>query len=278
MSLLSIYSYNSVSVFLNDVLDNKKRYNSKFSLRAWAKQLGIKAPIELSRVLNRQRKISKNLLYKVAQNLQMNIDEERYFVLLSLSEETNNYEAKKLYYDYLSMLNPLYKQTLIDKDHFEVISKWYHFPLMEMSFLKDVTTDCEYLSYKLGGLISADEIEKGLLRLERLGIIEIDIDKKTYKKKKDLGQVKTGDDGVNIAIQKYHQMMIQKANNALEKQSVKERDFTANTITIEDKSLPKFRELIRVFHKEVSKLSAPSGSGDNTYQFNVQLFNLTTGK
>lgn len=50
--MLDIYRYKDLSLYLADTLSERKTKNPRFSLRAWAKQLGQRTPSLLSDVLH----------------------------------------------------------------------------------------------------------------------------------------------------------------------------------------------------------------------------------
>ena len=70
--------------------------------------------------------------------------------------------------------------------------------------------------------------------------------------------------------------MLEKAQNALKDQPVDKREVSSITFTIDSSKIKKAKEMIRRFQDELSKVIS-TDNGDQTYQFNVQFFNLTDG-
>jgi uncharacterized protein (TIGR02147 family) len=88
------------------------------------------------------------------------------------------------------------------------------------------------------------------------------------------GSLQTRNDKVSEAIQSYHTQMLEKAKEALLTQHILEREFTAETITINQSQIPEAKELIRKFKADFARLFEEA-QGDQTYQMQIQFFSLT---
>src|SRR5688572_7095633 len=79
MDAPQIYNYSEPRGFLRDTLGHKCSKNPSFSVRAWARQMGLKTHSSLVFLLNGQRKIRPQHLQFLLKGLNLSKDEEKYF-------------------------------------------------------------------------------------------------------------------------------------------------------------------------------------------------------
>ena len=85
----------------------------------------------------------------------------------------------------------------------------------------------------------------------------------------------TGEEIPSNAIQRYQKQLIAKATQAIDTQSVNERDVSSLMISIRQKDLPKFKQKIREFRKDINEEAESIIQGrDQVYCLSVQLFSL----
>src|SRR5690606_4938403 len=120
--------------FLNASLQAVQRHNPSYSLRAWAKQLGLSHVAMLSMVLNRKRRLLPQLSSKISQHYvecgRFDETEARYFDILVLFANAKTIEEQAFYERILSSLRPDRCFSTLGLDHFRVISDWYHFAIL----------------------------------------------------------------------------------------------------------------------------------------------------
>jgi uncharacterized protein (TIGR02147 family) len=270
----TIYQFVDSGSFLEAVLCEKRKRNPGFSLRSWARQIGLQHPMTLSRVLRKQRKLPVELVQKIAKQLKMPKEELEYWQLLSLAENAKSTEEKARHLDDLRTLAPLPTQE-IDDDSFQFISHWYYPAIVELAQLKNASLTPEAIVRWLGGGMTIPTAQQAIERLLRLGFLIKNPEGRLERGKH--GQLKTGDRGRSLAIQQYHRQMLDKAQSALTDLGLEKRDYTANTLALDRQSVEKIKKYIRRLHREAAKHSA-QGEGEALYQLNVQLFQLSENK
>ncbi len=271
---LEIFKYTKPKDFMEAVLAEKQRLNPKFSIRAWSRQLGFQNPSILSRVLKGDRNLSLELSTKISHHLGLNHEQKRYFEILSLLSGAKSIPEKQIYTDILESIKPDMTFSSLTLDQFMMIAEWYHLAILEMTNLKDFKNDANWISDKLNKAITPTQVNDALRRLLRLNLLTET--KNNHLKRNPKGQLKVGDKTKSAAIQKFHIQMIEKALASIREQSLDQRNIRGLTLSLQKKDLTRAREIIQRAYQALAKLTAQE-DGDETYQVNTQIFQLTKG-
>lgn len=269
-----VFEYHDPIEFLNASLAAIQARNSSFSMRAWAKQLGLSHVAMLSMVLGQKRKLLPNLASRVSTQFReagrFTENEARYFDILVLFHNAKAAEEKNFYEGILSGLKPDQRFSTLALDKLNVISDWYHSAILEMTLLKKFNPDPRWISLRLGGSVNESQARAAIERLLRLGFLEKTAEGSLKRTEVLLA---TPTDIPDKSLRKYHAEMMTKAIHALEKQPVEKRDITSFTFTVDTKKIPEAKKMIRDFRRQLARfLETPGGA--SVYQLNIQLFDL----
>lgn len=91
---MNIYTYNRPEIYLKDMLAAKKERNPQFSLRAWARLLGMKTHTPLQLMLASKRPIPKKYIPLFGKSLNLN-DEEVVYLEAMIDNQRARTEADK---------------------------------------------------------------------------------------------------------------------------------------------------------------------------------------
>jgi uncharacterized protein (TIGR02147 family) len=274
-----VYDFNDPVEFLGASLQASQRLNPRFSMRAWADQLGLNHVAMLSMVLERKRRLLPTLSTRISQQYlakgKFDETQARYFDMLVLFHNARTEEEKLFYQKILASLRPDRQFSTLSLDHFRVVSDWYHLAIVEMTELKDFKTDPRWISLRLGGSVNEGQVQEAIDRLVRVGLLERQADGSLKKSKSHYA---TSSDIPSRAIRSFHRQMIEKALEALESQSVEERDVTAHIVATSRAKIPEAKRMIRDFRRRLAEYLESPGDADTVYQLNVQLFDALRGK
>ena len=271
-----IFYFEDPIAFLNSHFREKQKKNPKFSLRAWARQMGYQNPSLLFQVLRGERRLKMDLAMKLATNMQLKGKALRYFELIVLNRTCQTEAEKRVYEAMLTKMRPKKFQELhhLSAEMFLAASDWYHWAILAMVVLPDFEPDVEWMHRRLEGDVDKRTLKAAWERLLRLRLVSQGPD----------GKYRRGDHENNIlfiasqvpsaAIRQYHSQMIEKARAAVETQTVEERLLWGATMPIRKENLPKVAEILAEAHKQVMELEAPE-NGEEVYQLNSQFFRLT---
>ncbi len=238
---------------LKQELSDRKRKNSMYSLRAFARDLGI-GSTSLSDALANKRKISKRNIQKIANKLALTPAQ----VDLIINETKENYVKN----------GEEVERLQVEEDTFRLISDWYYLAILNLSKISDNQSDHKWVANRLG--ISELEAENAISRLLRIGLLKIS-DNKLIRTSLPISTTR------NIpssAIQKHHKNNLELAEKSLEQDNVHVREFSSVTMAINLEKLPEAKEILMKAKRKVSKL-LESGDPKEVYVLSFQVFPLT---
>jgi uncharacterized protein (TIGR02147 family) len=133
---MNVYHYQNPLQFLLDTLSKRQREDARFSIRNWAKEMGLTSPSLLIMLLQGTRPLRLKHVEFLFRGLRLNTAEQLYFrALIQLANADSN-EEKQLCALWLSELNPADHVRVKEIDEYTIISKWIHFTIMAMTNLK----------------------------------------------------------------------------------------------------------------------------------------------
>jgi len=269
-----IYEHKSYRSFLKEVLAEKTKKNPKYSLRAMAKHLGF-ASSSLSEVMNGKSGFSLSSARRVAARLGLSTEETEYLCLLVQFDSAEDPEVKNSLLSRMSSTSPK-KMAIHDLsvDYFKQISEWYHSAILEMADITKFNLTPLNISKRLG--ISKLEADVALERLLRLELLEKMEDGKIVRTQEHL--LVQSNSTHNQALRTFFRQMMQKASEALETQSPKERVSGYETLPMSMDSMPEAKQIIEKFFTEMIALSRKNKKKTDVYHLALHFFNLTNEK
>ena len=268
-----ILEHSNYRTYLKSVIAEKQRKSPGFSMRAFARQIGL-GQSAVSQVLAGKKNLSLDSAAKIAQKLRLNETEAEYFRLLVQIETTKNHELKKSFLTRAQSLNTNRDIRDLSVDFFASIADWYHIVIENLLDVKNFSFNASEISKLLG--ITRIEAETAIERLLRLEIIERDPNNQTkYCRVKDY--IITKSQVPNQALRTFHQNMLEKAIESLETQSPQEKFIGTETFAISQKMLPEISKLADEFLQNIAKICEASDNKTDVYHLGLQFFNLTKG-
>jgi uncharacterized protein (TIGR02147 family) len=267
-----IFDHLNYRDYLKEVLAERLRQNRQYSLRGFARNLGIQ-PSLLSEVLGGRRKLSSESANLVAQQLGLSDQERDYFELMVQLERAKNPTLRESTLRKIQQINPRKKDIHdLSVDYFQMISEWYHFAILRMTEIENFEWSVKSVARALG--IHEVECSLALERLERLQLIQYE--------KKDGRPTKTKDNYLvrspmpNDALRKYHQQMLQKTLEALSTQTPKERFTGTEDVLLADDQMKEATEIFEdCFTKILALSKRPSKKQKQVYHVGVHAIKLS---
>lgn len=233
-------------------LNARKAKNSFYSMRAFARDLGI-GSTSLSDVLAGKRVLSKKNIEKVVEKL--NLSPEQKF---SMEREGTKNQIDSEEFD---------KVTLAE-DTFRLISEWYYLAILNLAKIPESSSDAKWVAERLG--LELTQAEQALERLFRMGLII----EREGRLQRTASPLQTSREVPSSAIQNHHAGNLELAKKSLDKTPVHLKDFSSTTMAIDTKNLPAAKELLLKTKRKLAKL-LENDQPDQVYTFTYQLFPLT---
>lgn len=271
----TVFAFEDPVDYLNFTFRERQKKNSRFSLRAWARQVGYENPSFLSDVLKKERKLNLELANKLADNLSLKGKARRYFELAVLYQGSRNDTEKKMYGRLLRTARPKTAKVpdSLSLEFFSMASEWYHWAILHFLDLENVSANELTIQERFG--LDRNTAKRAVERLIRLGFItqtpEGQLRRNENKSQRFEPEIPVA------ALRACHAQFIDKAKEALAEQSREERDVRGVTLSFQSKNIDKAREIIRDAQLRLTEL-AEACAADEVYQFNTQFFRLTSKK
>lgn len=235
-------------------LQQLQKNNSRFSLRAYAKRIGVSAGA-LSAMLNGKRTITKKMALKFVEKLSLD-PQEKSELIGSFQKSTLQ---KKNTIEYLKLTT----------DQFRLIADWEHFAILSLIKTKNFQSEPQWIATRLG--VSITRVNQALTRL-------IDLKLVTRNSKGQLSRTKnnfrTSDDIIDFGLRKANDVSLDLARQSLYRDDIKDRDFSSITFAINPNKLAEAKILIRQCQDDLAHL-LEAGSCTEVYRFSCQLYPLS---
>jgi uncharacterized protein (TIGR02147 family) len=276
---LTIFDFTQVSEYLNWALEKKQKRNPAFSVRAWARRLGFKNNSPLSLMLAGKRHVPQKYILAMAEDLDLNIAESRYFSALVELSRAKTYKDRFYLLERLHIFRPKPKLLTTEIEPFDLYEDPLNGIIVEMTFLKGFKADIKWIQKQLRFAVPLEQVDATVKRLFKLGFLKID----------EHGQwIKSTENVVHSsymrhkAIHAFHRNIqhlvshiIFDADNPV-KDLIQFREIQSYSLSLKKEDLPKVKEIIwDCVNRIINETSCMRGQADEVYQFNLQFVPLT---
>lgn len=235
---------------LKNEFERRKKSNDRYSLRSFARFLGINHAT-LSGLMSGKRTLGE----KVKAQLAAKIDPENIYGFVSVPPTKS------------------VKHLVLDEATFNEISDWYFDALLELMKIQKVTWSTERSARYLG--LSTQTVQKALEKLQRIGLIEKDGE--GYRVKCEYSTNLPNNEATSKAMRRYQKQVLDRSIEALDEVDRKWRDHQSTMLAISKKDVHKVKEILRSFSYEISAFLQEDGKKkdfDEVYQLAVSFFPL----
>ena len=268
-----VLQYTNYRVYLRDYYEFKKKTVPAFSLRFFAEKAGLSSHAHLKLTIDGKRNITKNTVVKLIHGLGLDGQRAAYFESLVFFNQAQTDADKQVYYAQLLKASPRSKLHKMDAAQFRIFREWHHSAILEMVALKDFRPIPDWISKRLGGLITPAQVTESLKLLVELGLLV-----KTangYSQRDPL--ITTDDEVQDMMVKMYHLQMLKLSADMLSALPGPQRDVSALTFSIKREDFPNLKKHLQLMRKELLDFSAKAGEGEDVVQINIQLYPLTRG-
>ena len=256
---------------LKDEFSRRCESNARYTMRAFARDLGV-APSTLSETLGGRHHLSQSSARRVAVKLGLDDREAAIFVEMVALKTGRSQLRRKLAENRLDSASNDGKEPALREDVFALVADWHHLAILELTKMPNVSADPEWVSRSLG--ISRETAAEAIDRLIRLDLLE-ESDGRLISR---VPRSQTPNDIPSQAIRQFHRGILQKAESAIESQSVEDREFQTIVMAIESDALPTFKARLRDFAAKTKDLAAACTRKDKVYALSMQMFRIAEDK
>jgi uncharacterized protein (TIGR02147 family) len=265
---MNFTDYKDYRLFLKDELEKRIHGNSRYSLRAFARDLNI-TPQALSAVLKYKKGISLETAALIADRLELNPQEASYLSDLVTLAHSRSARARQIADYKIKNSSSANEYISLEIDAFSIISDWYHTAILELIETSTFKNDPKWISKRLD--ISLHETTQALGRLKKLELIEEDKNGHIFRTEVNL----SASYGLpSSAIRKMNRQLLLKAADSLESQSLNERNISTITMAIDPERLAEAEKMIIQFRRKLAAF-LEQGNRTEVYTFVPALFRIS---
>jgi len=247
------------------MFDQRRVANGRYSLRAFARDTGVKAG-PLSEIMAGKRRLTRSTAARILGGL--GIDNRRQAQILSSIAERSRMSASL---PGVMLRGPRRQHlTLVSDDIFSAIAEPCHYYFLSLMQTVDFESDPAWIAERLA--TSERKVHEIIDRLVRLQIIA---------KNKDTGDLValktnlvTTTDVPSAALRQSHKVSIEEGMVALENIPLNLRDISSATIALDASKIPEAKKIIRQFRAGMSEF-LEDGVRTEVYNLNIQLVPVT---
>ncbi len=264
-----IFEFMDYRQYLLARLEYLQTLDRKYSQRWVAKRAGIKSPQLLTMIIKGQRQLNRDLAVPLAAALKMDEREAGYFRLivdLALTESDSSRQ------ELLKKINALVKEdmfTSITPDGAVIFREWFYPAIREIVMLKDFRADPTWISERLQIEPKQAEdalkelLERGFLRDEDGSLTRTEPSVRTSKNKL-----------YPMYLGAYHLKILNEAFRGVRHDRDK-RHFEALTVSIPKALMPRIKQEIQKFFREIDTMCESEESREEVVQLHMSMFPLT---
>lgn len=274
--------YTDFRQYLKDVYDWRRTHESTgfrpYSYSTFSAAADIKSPNYLKLIIDGRRNLSEDMILRFARALRLQKNEiDEFRALVRYGQATEPIERNQ----YLKELADLRARRALDngeitETNWEKVPGWIGWVLYAMSEQSNVKFEPQTLARLFRAKASADDIRVSLRKLVDSGELQRNLETGEVSKGRDL--IESPQDLPVPLIRKLQAELIYLGIESLFRDSPKEREFGAMTLSMTEDEFQAVRFELRQMRKRLQRdilVKRKSTKGDRVYQMNVQLFPLT---
>ncbi len=225
---------------LQQTLMDRVKKNPHYSIRAFAKALGIESS-SLSQMINGQRPITQKMRLRLSDKL-------------GLPPETHTAAYENF--------------VPVDVEVFKIISDWYHYAILELTHLDHFKPQVKWVAKVLG--LSINEVHDAVRRLRKLDMLGITADGQWKDLLGDANNL--GNEFTAPAFRKLQKQFLEKAIYALENTPYEKRVQTSITVPVAVSRVAPAKKRILKFIEELHDYLRSGDSRDEVYHMSLSLY------
>lgn len=264
----NIFAFNDFRDILRHEFKSRYQRNSRYSLRAFARDLGISEP-RLSDLLKGRNGLSQISAQKIANRLGMNQAQSDFFWLLVVSKNSRSLMKRENARLKLKKLRSQSKMKPLSDEVFKIVGSWYHMAILELTYTSGFKSDTKWIADKLG--ISEADATDAIARLREFGLLRLNHEGK-LEATEDFSEIETN--LPSPVIQNFHRQVLDKASKAIQGQSPEKRSLQSLLLAFSSSDILEAQEEIQDFTKRFCLKYGARRERDQVYALSIQLFNL----
>lgn len=252
----SIFEYEAVSLFINDMLGWRRKSDPRFSIRTHVEALPNCSAALVTQVAKGARNLTRDRVEAFSHILNLTVQETKFLdqwvaEIRQQSISSSDGVKKK------RVVVPVKKRR--HRPQNSIVSNWLNLYVKESCKLRDFSEDPAVIHKLLGGIASVDQIRKSFEFLMREGFLRRTLDNKIIQNHL---LIETSDQIPNRKIRAFHRRALDLVKRNLELCPVEKRQDHTYVLAVNEKNFVKLKKLMTDFMEQVEQFEQEHPDGD----------------
>jgi uncharacterized protein (TIGR02147 family) len=267
-----IFEYADYRQYLRDFYAAEKARSAAFSHRAFCRRAGLKSTNYLSLIMKGERDLSSEMAPRFARACGLSKAETDFFCDLVAYGQATTTDEKQRCHERLARYRKFREAHRLVGEQTAYHAHWYMPAVRELVALPGFVEDPARIAAMLEPAITEKQAAEALTTLCKLGLLTRDAGGKLQQTQ---ALLTTGPGPLGHHIFVYHHAMLDLAKRALDHLPREQRDISSVTLSVSAGAVPKLRERLRQFRRELLELAELDSAPERVIQLNLQLFPLS---
>ena len=264
----SIFEYDDYRTFMRDYFEAKKREQSSFSQRYFAKKVGFNAHNFCTLVLLGKRNLSMDSIQKVLKGIGLKGKTGTYFENLVYLNQASTLEDKDRFFNRLKHIGKKTQFYQLHEEQFFFYEKWYYPVIRELLTMKDWNNDFAELAKTVRPPISTTEAREAVALLENSGMVK----KNAANAYSLTNNFVTSAQVPEFIKKKARRDVLLKGIETIDTIEPDEKYAAYSTITMSKALYREVRDLLDETRQKILERVAEDGAADDVYEMVFQVF------
>ena len=274
MGVASLLEYLDYRSYLRDEYRGRKALHSFYSFRLFSRKAGFRSPNFLKLVMDGDRNLTKESVFKFSRGLGHNRKESEYFENLVFFNQSKTLEEKNSYLTKVMRLRRKSEPARDEESEYAFYAKWYHPVVRELVTAVDFRGDFRRLAQSVAPSITTAEARRSVKLLSQLGFIEKTHDGAYAKTSVVLS---SGAQVRSVAAANYHRAVMELARHAMERFGASQRTIQSLTLSVSEQTYEELGAKLQALRHDILRLVRANERAERVVQLNFQLFPVSKG-
>lgn len=268
---LDVFSYLKPLHFFKALYDEARRKDPKYTHAAFSAELEIGSNNSHS-ILTGKRPLGPRVVESLITKLALPVKQARYLRLLMQYERASTPEESDRIFAQIIRQRTLSLRNTLTQNQLRFFAHWSNAVILELLRMDGASDDPEWIAAQLKVRITVPQVKQALNLLQELNYVKQCPERSRLFPTDEL--VTTGDQVYGIAIQGFHQQMMELALQSMKTVRSKEREISAVTAAVSTETREMMQAEIIRLRKKVIEASRRDKEKSELIQVNFQLFPL----
>lgn len=273
---VSVYAHQNYREYLKVFYESKKREGSGFTYAHFAQRAGLRSPNYLKLVIDGTKNLTPNNVLTFANGLGLCEQEREYFEALVNFNQARTALEKEYHQSRMSRIKVRAEngpnQRTLEEYEFEMVSHWAYHALLVLTNVRYFKEDPKWISAKLFGQVSPDEVKTMLEKLIAMGLLVRNAEGRLTQSRREIN---TKPELRRVAIQTFYEGLLDRAKLAIKVSEPEEREFGTFVVGVSKTQLGDIKLRVREFLRSLNEFALENQKPDEVYALSFFGFPLS---